>query len=347
MRCSTPDLAPFLLVLTLPQRVWRDFTTHFSRENKPSICPTCYNIDRLIFFCNTWRLTNYIECRMANYREEINYLMEIGLVPSKDYIAPERFITHYADTTQFWGGLSAVAFLPIINGLGACYYAARTMWATLRAIGNLLILKPGLAGEAITDAGFGLTMSICLAVMAPIHALTQSIEVITRTISSWFVGKENVENLSENGLLTEFVTNVKPYQRAGKLFSANYFNKSRFFSTYEGAFDCLAQMASPITTIFTTGYYSLSEACSGVNSAIECLANLLICKPGHALENLRDLSVHFSLAIGLAVMTPINALVESIAFISRLGSTWVSACTSPEDKHSTIEENYVPVRHGV
>lgn len=29
-------------------------------------------------------------------------------------------------------------------------------------------------------------------------------------------------------------------------------------------------------------------------------------------------------------MTPINALVEGIAFMTRLGTTWVSACLKPE-----------------
>ena len=133
---------------------------------------------------------------MTNYNEELNTLTKNGLLPDNRYITAQRFTSHYRNTGEFYQGITAIAYMPIINGISACVYAMRAVWATLRALGNLLILKPGYTANAVMDLGFHSMLTIGLAVMAPIHALTSSLELLTRTISSWFTGQESVADLS-------------------------------------------------------------------------------------------------------------------------------------------------------
>ncbi|KTD79432.1 hypothetical protein [Legionella waltersii] len=276
---------------------------------------------------------------LEKYQEEFTFVTDNNLLPTKSYIAVKRFTEKYENTGKFWDGIGSIAIDPIFNGLTACYYALRAVWATLRAVGNLLVLKPGDALDAIKDAGFHLTMSICLAVMAPIHALTNAVELLTRTVSSWFrksLPVESVESAENPSYLEQFAEQAGQYTR-NMIPSASYFGASRFFLPYKDANKCLAQMASPFVMMGLTGFNSLYEAYSGVNSALECIANLLIGKPKEALKDLKDLSIHFTLAVSLAVMTPINFLVEGIAFLTRTGSTWYSACTQP--KANTLSIN--------
>ena len=118
--------------------------------------------------------------------------------------------------------------------------------------------------------------------------------------------------------------------------SSTYFKSSRFFSPYQDALQCLEQLAAPAVSVFSSSLGSLYQAANAINSAISCLTNLAICKPRHALENLRDCSIHTSISLALIVMAPINALVESLAFISRLGTTWISACIQPETADAEV-----------
>jgi hypothetical protein len=275
------------------------------------------------------------------YQKELDFLTKYEMFPTESYIAVTRFINVYNNTEAFWNGLGSIAIMPIANGLGACYYALRAIWATLRAIGNLLILKPGDALDSIKDAGFHLTMTICLAVMAPIHALTYTVELLTRTVSSWFNQILPVESLKleENPSLLESFKNQAAQYTKNMLPSAQYFRAARFFTPYKDAVSCLAQMASPFVMPVLTAYSSLSEALSGVTSALECIASLLIAKPKDALNNLKDMSIHFSLAVSLAVMTPISFFVEGIAFLTRTGSTWYSACTKSKSKDLSLDEH--------
>ena len=108
---------------------------------------------------------------MTNYNKELKVLTDNGLLPNSQYIAAQRFTSHYKNKDEFYEGITPIAYLPIINGISACVYAIRAVWATLGAVGNLLILKPGYAANAVTDLRFHSMLTIGLAVMAPIHAL--------------------------------------------------------------------------------------------------------------------------------------------------------------------------------
>ncbi|MFT4060199.1 MAG: type IV secretion protein Dot [Legionella sp.] len=268
---------------------------------------------------------------MAGFFEELKPQLD-KIVPESSYFSAKRFINPYENSKQFWEMLLKVGYLPIVNGLKACYYATRALWATVRAVGNLLIIKPGYAVDALRECSANLVLAFCSAIMAPVRALTASIELLTRILSSWFIGKES-DDLSKMRLVDRF---KKAYNSYGDLLpSSSYFQSSRFFSPYENVMDFLGQLFSPLTTELDSGFRSLGHAFKAVISALDAIANVIICKPRHALENVQNLSMHLSLSFALAIMAPINALVESIVFISRLGSTWIAACASPEERVNT------------
>lgn len=264
------------------------------------------------------------------FTDELKALVKGGLLPDNNYLSTKRFLTQYENSVQLGDGLLKIGFFPIINGLLTCFYATKAIWATVRAVGNLLILKPGYALDAFFDCSANLSLSLLVAVMAPIHALTGSVELLTRIITSWFIGQEPQDDLSKLGLSAKI--NAESNHFNDLLPSSNYFRSSRFFSPYKNVTSFIEQLSSPVVTLFKTGYSSLNQAVNAVISALDGIANAIICKPRHALANLSDLGVHLSLSFVLAVMAPINALVESIAFISRLGSTWVDACIGTSEE---------------
>ncbi|RUR11672.1 type IV secretion protein Dot [Legionella sp. km772] len=270
---------------------------------------------------------------MTNYNEELKTLSDNGLLPDNHYLAAKRFTRPYSNQGEFYYGIATIAYVPIVNGLSACVYAMRAVWATMRALGNLLILKPGYTVDAVRDAGFHSLLTIGLAVMAPINALTSSLELLTRTIASWFSGEEPIADLSPLSFSARSAQESEQYKTL--LPSSSYFKGSRFFTPYQDALQCLGQLAAPVASGVSSGFSSLYQAAHAISAAINGLSNLVICKPRHALENVRDCSIHASLALSLAVMAPINALVEGLAFISRLGATWLSACIQPEVENAT------------
>lgn len=270
-----------------------------------------------------------------NYHDEFTALTNHGMLPNSNYLSPQRFAAHFPDSADFWSHLALTAGLPIVNGLATCYYAVRAVWALIRAVGNLLILKPRYVAEALDNAASNIALSLCVAVMAPIHALTNSVAVLTRLIASWFIGEEPTENLSQRGLIKKFSKEINKH--ATMLPSSSYFKNSRFFAPYDDAVDLIGQGFAPVGIALQSGFYSLVQAANAVTDAINLLTNIAICKPRHALQDTRNLSVHFSLAVGLAVMTHINALVEGLSFFSRLLSTWIHACGSDDKQENSYQ----------
>lgn len=265
---------------------------------------------------------------MTNYNEELNALIRGGFLPNNQYLSTPRFTPPYQNTRELFQGVGLIACWPILNGISVCIHAMKAVWAALRAIGNMLILKPSHTVNALKEVCFHSMLTVALAVMAPIHALTYSLELLTRTISSWFTEEESVADLSKLNYAAKSFEETQKYKSL--LPSSNYFKGSRFFSPYQDALQCLGQLAAPATSGISSGLGSLYQAVYAVSSAISCIMNIAICKPKHALEDLRDCSIHTSISLSLALMAPVNALVECLAFISRLGSTWLSACIRPE-----------------
>lgn len=289
-------------------------------------------MDSLFVCCYSDRIYNHLEMKMANLQDEIDSLIKNRALPNSEYISIERFVNNYACSDAFVDGLLSVPIFPIHNALQACYHATAAIWATLRAVGDLLILKPQDSMAAFQDAGAYITLTVALLVMAPIHALTYSLELLTRTVSSWFTGQESLQTLSQVGFIGSL---SKQYEGHGEcLPSADYFKGSRFFSPYNKGQDVLKQAAAPIGAFVGTGFRSLTCALDAVVNALECIINVAICKPRHAAENISNVGINLSLAVSLALMAPINALVEGIAFVSRLGTTWVNACVGEGEQVS-------------
>lgn len=167
--------------------------------------------------------------------------------------------------------------------------------------------------------------------MAPIHALASAIELLTRTVSSWFTGEEPRKDLSKLGFIAKFAEeNAK---RDDLLPSSTYLNKARFFGRYNNVFEFLGQLINPAIIGIDTGINCLYRALLAANASIQCLVNLVICKPRHAKDNLVDFGVNLSLSASLLVMTPVNAIVEAIALITRLGATWLNTCFQGDEQH--------------
>jgi hypothetical protein len=265
-----------------------------------------------------------------NYHDEFTDLTKNGLLPDHNYLSSQRFTTQFPSSADFWSHVGISCGLPLVNSLATCYYAARAVWAVMRAVGNLLILKPRYMADALNDVSSNITLGVCVAVMAPIHALTHSVELLTRLIASWLAGEEPREDLSQHGLIGKFSEELDMHPTT--LPSTAYFKGARFFAPYKDALSLIDQLFSPVVITVDSGFSSLTQAVKGVAAAIDLITNIAICKPRHALEDIRDLGVHFSLSLGLAIMTPINALTESLAFITRLLSTWVDACRADEQE---------------
>ena len=280
---------------------------------------------------------------MVSLITEFEELKSSGLFPNKDFLSLGRLTIPYADVNELGTGISEIAWKPIINGLNALWHALNAVWAALRVVGNLLILKPNHAAEAGKECGIYALLTLGLTVMAPIHALSSALELLTRIISSWFTGeKEPTDDLSKLSLASRWLKESNDYTNL--LPSSNYLNKSRFFSPYANAIECLEQLlVKPISTFAKSGLGALLRALVVVMDAIECIANLTIGKPRHAWDNLLDCGVHSSLSVSLAVMAVVNPLIEGIAFVSRLSSTWVSSCMQPETEVSDREDTDLDV----
>lgn len=277
-----------------------------------------------------------------NFQTELYKLRQHQLLPNKSYISRSRFTSHFENSGDFWVQLGKTVGLPIVNALYAFAHAVSALWSLLRAVGNLLIVKPKFAGDAFGDMRGHFVLSLGLAVMAPIHVLTFPLEVLARTLTSWFVGEEPVEDLSRQTLFQKFsqIINEHPETLPSKVYFTGQGNNSRFFSPYQSAWAPIAQFVSPITIIFKSALHAITQALEAVLSTINLVTNLLICKPRHALEDLRDVTVGSSLAIALALMTPVNALVEAGVFVTRLGTTWVHACMDEPNSNPEAEYEY-------
>lgn len=278
---------------------------------------------------------------MTHYRQILNELFESRLLPGKRFIAAERYFKPYENENSFYTGILLIPYFSIMVGISFMNYALHAVWATLRAVGNLLILKPDHATAAMVDVGFYSLLTIALAVMAPIHALAHAFKALTRTISSWFMEQEPTNGLTELSFVETAAIKIKHVDDL--LPSSTYFKSSRFFSPYGDAFDCIQQFARPIGTTARSIFHILNNALAAIYSAIKGLTNILICKPKHALENWRDCGVYTSIIFSLALMAPVNALVEALAFVCRLATTWVSACANSAEVDEENHESATPL----
>lgn len=262
---------------------------------------------------------------MIDFNQEVRDLQNKGHLPHKDYFSQLNMpYTPYNNIQEFGQGLSKPIYLAIGNGVKTLEYAFRTIWAVTRAVGNALIGQRHDAFDALQDAGKNLTLTLALGIMAPIHALTASLEVLTRIISSWYA-KEPIEGLTRYNFSEQLTEEIGQYDEDIVdicLPSSNYFKRERFVKPINDYSSFFASVVNPIAQLLVCGAFSLYHALHAVKAAIHLIANLVIAKPRHAGESVRDIGVHASLALSFAVMAPINAVVEAIACVTRIISTW-------------------------
>ena len=283
---------------------------------------------------------------MTIFKNEIEQLVNNDYLPGANYWSSNRYIKPYKDTGMFWNGVLSVVKMPLLNTVLAFEYALLSIWAIVRAIGNLLIIKPSYAMDAAYDVSTYATLSIALAIMAPIHALTYSVEILTRLVTSWFSEKatDNATNDASPNLTYEarFFNTYHLFNQF--LPSATYIEENKFIDPHENVLSFLYSAAFPFILMGFNGFYALTEALLLMINATECLTNLLIAKPQEALVNVQDMGIDLSLSISLALMTPINGMVGAIAFITRLGSTWISACNNAnvdsDEKAVTLSDRF-------
>jgi hypothetical protein len=268
--------------------------------------------------------------------EEIAYLIEQRNLPSAYDVSLQRFINPYENISQILTTLDPIVLFPISNAIQVIKYSLQAIWAVLRAVGNLLILKPNFALDAIYDVAIDSTLAIALAVMAPIHALSHSLELLTRMVTSWFIGSESTDDLSTQTFNENF---LREWDKMGTFYpSSKYlYPAASFFSPHENVGSFLNSLAAPPIMILSNGLISLGLALGAVGATIKCLSNLLICKPKHALECLSELGILTSLTIGMTAMLPINGIIASINAITRLGATWETACADNSTPEAGVE----------
>lgn len=267
---------------------------------------------------------------MASYKQEVKTLQTGGLLPDAHYLSPERFVTPYQNTDEFWLGLGKPLYLPMANGLASCFYAVRAIWTALRVVGNLAICKPVAAGAAFDDLSIEISLTLALGIMAPINMLCSAIEFLFKTVSCWIAGKEISDDLSQQDWFQKFATESQELHHL--LPSSKYF-KNRFFNKYNDVGDFLGGAFYTIGIPFETGFHSLFQALESVYAALNCIANVIIAQPQQAEECFSNTSMHLSLSLSLAIMTPINLCVQAIEVLTRLGTTWVSACMEGEQEY--------------
>jgi hypothetical protein len=262
---------------------------------------------------------------MVNLRSEFDALQQEGILPDKNYFS--RFSKPYDNIADFWDGLITLITSPLVHTAATIFYAIYAVDAVLRTVGNLLIIEPVAAFYALADVSPHLAIVFAVVVMAPIHALTAALEVLTRTILSWF-SEEPKAGLTE---LSFGETFKKQSENSTFLLSSKNINRGRFFAPHKDVLSFLNSVATPLVSGIGSGFSSLSHAAQAVYLAIQLFANLVIAKPKHAGECARDFGVQATLAILLALMIPINVLVDFIAFITKLGSTWVDSLKHDKD----------------
>lgn len=268
---------------------------------------------------------------MSDYNAEIEQLQKYLLLPSMDLIQPSRFISNYKTPEDLWWGIASPITQPIFGLITSLVEALRSVWGILRFIGNVLILKFNDAGTALQDASVYFVLSLAVALTSPVNAALYTIELLTRVVTSWFTPEESDANLLQTGFSEKFTNKADGYVSSNLLPSENYLKRMGFFNKYSTVSQFFVQVAKPVIKPVTNVGYSFEHVVFSVIEALYGVSYLLIGQPMHAGEAFLNTSVEFSLSVALAVMAPVNALVNTIPIATRLGSTWYDAVFSSDE----------------
>jgi|GEM_PF-5299827 len=265
-------------------------------------------------------------------KQKIKWQQNHNLLISSSYLNNTRFTRAYRSKEDLWGSLTNPLIMPCTNLVFMTGYALRTIYALLRLVGNLLILKKDDAKNAGLDASARFSLMLAHAIMAPINALAYSATLFTRLVASWInnsratVSQEDLDSLDR-----------KFHNAANELPSYVAFGDETelashgFFKPYQDLSELAQGVFSPILETTISAAVLIHQTLLATWSALSCVSNLLIGQLSLANDNLKDVGVHGSLMIGLATITPIQALITSISVITNIGATWHSACIDSEN----------------
>ena len=282
---------------------------------------------------------------MTDFFKESKKLQENKLLLSSRDFTKVKYTAIYSNVGSLWTNAALPVITPIANAFLSIVWASSAAWAALRTVGNLLIMKPNLALNAFDDFGARFVLSIAMALMAPVNLILGTITLLTRLVSTWFklpsiIASERLKaepmdinsgQTAPKTFLEKLVNESSTQVKNDLLPSEKYINSAKFFTPIKSVTDLLGTVLSPVGMPIRG---AVNSAVKGVQTAYElliCVSNLLICKPKHAGDSLRNAGAHLTLSLALAAMIPVNALIEALIVMTRLGSTWKAAITDGND----------------
>lgn len=266
-------------------------------------------------------------------KQKIKWQQKHNLLISSSYLNNTRFTRAYRSKEDLWGSLSNPLIMPCTNLGFMTVYALKTIYALLRLVGNLLILKKDDAMNAGLDASARFSLMLAHAIMIPINALAYSAALFTRLAACWInpfpAATEDTPELesfdTKFDKATEALSNYVAFGDETELVNHG------FFRPYRDLYELAQGVFSPILETTISAAVLIHQTLLATWSALSCVSNLLIGQLSLANDNFKDIGVHGSLMIGLAIITPIHALITSISVITNIGATWHSACIDSEN----------------
>ena len=261
---------------------------------------------------------------MANhFKKHIFELQEKYLLPKKSYFSSARFFTPYANPGEFYSTLGQALFLPEYNALIACSYTLSSLGHILFFLDSLTMGSNNNPQKELFHATIAMRLSLGLALMIPVHALTYNTELITRLVCSWLLSHKTItNNLNQEYELTQEEawdeTNLKH-----RLVTA----KNDALTSYLDLTDVTLGVLSPFTHGFEGVFSGLFHAGKACSYAVSCITNLLIARFMHAMHDAYQFGIYGSLAFKTACLIPIQAGIDIVVNLTRLITTGYDSLT--------------------
>lgn len=277
---------------------------------------------------------SFLDGKLAdNYEKQRLEAQQAGLIPSKQKMFnKKRFYAVYDHVFDFWKGLAMPFLMPLSGLFQTIIKMCEAAWALIRVVGNLLIIKPALASVALKDSAFYFSVAVTILVTMPINAVLFSAELFSRNIASWLSKEqERTTDLPNTSLYQRFTKGIEPCIKAYAIPTQTNVNKAKFFTPYTGFNEVVIQVITPVAKTADNLIQCLSEILQAIYDLLTSASNLVIAKPQHALDDLKSVSIHLAISIVLAVVIPVNVLLDTTATVSRFGATWYNAYNSEEE----------------
>ena len=266
-----------------------------------------------------------------HFKKHIFELQEKRLLPKKKYFSSARFFTPYANPGEFYSTLGQALLLPEYNALIACSYTLTSLGHALFFLDSLTMGSNNNPQKELFHATIAMRLSLGLALMIPVHALTYNTELITRLVCSWlFSHKITTNNLNQEDEPTQEEawdqTSLKH-----RLITA----KNDALTSYHNLTDVTLGVLSPFTHCFEGVFSGLFHAGRACSYAVSFLTNLLIARFMHAMQDAYQTGVYGSLAFKTACLIPIQAGIDIVVNLTRLSTTGYNNLTGVGSRPAT------------